>query len=380
MLKPLVSLLPTTILVFSLTACTSEPPPVPPAELLSTSNEQSLVRLWSAKIGEAGRGRFELDLKGDNLVLANRKGQVSKLSAATGMRQWQRDLDVRLTAGVGGTENVAIVTDVNAMVHVLDRDSGNTLWQATMSSEVIRPVSAGFGLAVVRSNDGRVVAFDLADGSERWRVSNTPPALTLNGYSRPLLLNGGVLVGLDDGRVLALNQSTGKLIWESVLSVPSGRSEVERLVDVDADLLIDDTAIYAANYQGKVVRLEPAQGQTIWSVPLSAGSGMAQDLTRLVVVDEKDTVHMLAKESGQALWQNNTMPGRRLSPPALTPDGDVLVGDVEGFLHILSGDDGRAVGRSRLGDEPILAAPVIVDDVAYLLSSSGQVAAYRFTR
>jgi len=139
------------------------------------------------------------------------------------------------------------------------------------------------------------------DGTERWSQSNTPPALTLNGYSRPLLLDGGVLVGLDDGRLLALNTNSGELIWESVLSVPRGRSEVERLVDIDADIAIDDEGIYVANYQGKAARLEPGRGQIVWSTPLSAGSGIALNDVGLIVINEDDSIIKLDKETGQQL-------------------------------------------------------------------------------
>jgi len=138
---------------------------------------------------------------------------------------------------------------------------------------------AGFEAAVVRSADGRVVVLELDDGSERWIQSETPPALTLNGYSRPLLVSGGLLMGLDDGRVVALELATGRLIWETVLSVPSGRSEIERLVDIDADIAIDNEGIYVANYQGRAARLEPARGQIVWSSAMSAGAGIALTVT-----------------------------------------------------------------------------------------------------
>ena len=127
-----------------------------------------------------------------------------------------------------------------------------------------------------------------------------------------------MLVGLDDGRMLALDMASGRLIWETILSVPSGRSEIERLVDIDADFVIDDEGIYVANYQGLAARLEPARGQLVWSSPLSAGSGIALNDTGLIVIDEDDTVIKLDKATGVELWKNDTMPGRRLSPPAFT--------------------------------------------------------------
>ena len=363
-----------------MSACTSEPPPVPPAELESFTSEVQLLRIWSAKAGKAGRGLFEPLVIGDQIYTANREGEVTAFDAGTGMRQWRRQLDVTLTSGVGGADDLLFVSDSDATVHALDASTGESRWQASMSSEVLMPVVYGFDVVAMRSVDGRLVTLEPEDGTERWSLSNTPPALTLNGYSRPLLLDGGVLAGLDDGRLLALNMLSGDVIWESVLSVPSGRSEVERLVDVDADIVIDDEGIYVANYQGRAARLEPARGQIIWSTPLSAGAGIALDDSGLIVVDEDDSIRKLDKETGQQLWINDSMPGRRFSAPAFTPQGDVLVGDVEGFLHVLDADDGRVLGRARPGNNPIVARPLRVDDTVYVQARDGAVTAYRFAQ
>jgi outer membrane protein assembly factor BamB len=334
--------------------------------------------LWSTKAGRSGRGVFEPLIDEQQVIVANRDGRIISLSRDSGIQRWRRELDVELTSGVGGSGEQIYVSDTDATVHTLDPATGEDIWRARTSSEIVVPVVAAYGVAIVRSTDGRIVALELDDGSERWSVSNPPPALSLSGYSRPLLLDGGVLVGLDDGRLLALNMTTGKVIWESVLSVPSGRSEIERLVDIDADLAVDDEGIYVANYQGRAARIEPSKGQVVWSVPLSIGSGIALDESSLIVVDENDTVQKLDKQNGQVLWSNETMTGRRLTAPEFTSQGDILVGDVEGYLHVLSAEDGSAIGRTRLTDEPIRSRPVKVDNVIYVQSVDGVVAAYRF--
>ncbi|MDB3935905.1 outer membrane protein assembly factor BamB [Granulosicoccus sp.] len=370
----------TTFLVVMLAACSSEPPPTPPAELKATTGDVKLLRLWSSKAGESGRGLFEPLVIEDQVIVANKDGLVTAFARDTGMRRWRSDLDVNLTSGVGGESDLIFVSDVNAIVHALDPATGEEKWQAQASSEVLKPVVAGYGIAALRSADGRLATLELDDGSERWSISETPPALTLNGYSRPLLLDGGVLVGLDDGRLIALETASGSIIWETVLSVPRGRSEVERLVDIDADIVIDDAGIYVANYQGKAARLEPARGQIVWSTPLSAGSGIALNDTGLVVIDEDDSIIKFDKEDGTELWKNDTMPGRRLSPPAFTAEGDIIIGDVEGYLHVLDSDTGEILGRTRPAKKPILARPLLVEETVYVQASDGVLTAYRFSR
>ncbi len=368
------------LLAALLVGCANEPPPVPPASLKATSAEISPLRVWRSNVGEAGRGRFEPMVTGDQVIAANRRGKITSFSADNGMRRWTSELDVRLTSGISGDDGQIYVGDIDGVLHALDDQTGEPLWTAPGSSEILVPASASFGALIVRSTDGRVVSLDPETGEVLWTVSNTPPALTLNGYSRPLVLESGVLLGLDDGRLLALDVNNGKPFWESVISVPSGRSEIERLVDIDADIVVDDDGIYLANYQGKAARLEPAQGQIVWSVPMSAGSGIAVRNQDLVVIDDQDGIHKLDKGSGQIIWSNEEMPGRRLSPPAFTKAGDIVVGDTEGYIHVIDIDTGAIIGRARLSDEAIIARPVSTEDAMFVQTTDGVVGAYRFAR
>ena len=375
-LAPLLSLL----LAFG---CASDPPPVPPSPLASFEPTVTLARLWRSSVDEAGRGRFEPYLDAERVVVASGEGEVAAFDRRTGMRLWRTELDTRLSSGVGGSADVdaVYVGSLDGTVHALALSSGEPLWNVSMSSEVLVAPVAGFGAVIVRSVDGRVVALEPGDGSERWSVSNTPPTLTVAGYSRPLAVDGGVLVGLDDGRLLALALDTGRTIWESVLSVPSGRSEIERLVDIDADPLVDDAGIYVVNYQGQAARLEPVRGQLVWSVPMSSTAGLALGGTRLVVVDEEDVLHALERDSGREIWSSEVLRGRRLSPPAALAGGEaVVVGDLEGYLHVVSLEDGALLGRARVADGPITVRPVVDGDTVYTQGEDGRVAAHTVAR
>ena len=370
----------------ALVGCASAPPAVPPTELTPITAEVTPARRWSASVEKAGRGRFEPWVDAERVVVADGKGRVTAFDRDGGRRLWVTELDERLASGVGGDANSDAATrlyvgSADGVVHAVDAATGERLWNATVSSEVrVAPVEA-FGAVVVRSVDGRVVALEPEDGGERWSVSNTPPALTVAGYSRPLLVDGGALVGLDDGRVVALALDTGRAIWESVLSVPSGRSEVERLVDVDADPLVGDAGIYVVGYQGRAARLEPARGQVVWSRPMSSTAGLALAGDRLVVVDEEDGLHALERESGRELWSSESLRGRRLSPPAVLPGGDAfVVGDFEGYLHVVALDDGRLIGRTRPARGPITSRPVVDDGRVFVLGEDGRTASYDIAR
>jgi len=361
--------------------CVGDEPAVPPTELTPIDAEVTLSRRWGSSVEEAGRGRFRPLLEGELLVVASGNGEVIAFDRRSGARRWRTELDTALASGVGGGEDALYVGSSDGVVHALEARTGEPLWSAPMSSEILVAPVAAFGTVVVRSVDGRIAALEPDSGEERWSVSNTPPALTVTGYGRPLLLDGGVLIGLDDGRALALTLEGGRTIWETVLSVPSGRSEIERLVDADADPLVDREGIYMVNHQGRAARLEPARGGVVWSVPMSSTAGLALGGDRLVVVDEEDVLHALERESGRELWTSEALRGRRLSPPAVLVDAGVaLVGDLEGYLHAVSLEDGVLVGRTRAAKEPITARPLVDDATVYVQSESGRVSAHGVAR
>jgi len=334
--------------------------------------------MWSRKLNKSAKGRFQPLVVDDVVYAASRAGEVMAIDQQTGEQKWIRNLSMPLSSGVGGADNRLFVSTSNGQVLALNAADGEVLWQAQASSEVLTPVSAGFGAVIVRSADGRLLSLDPATGKERWSQTYTPPALTINGYSRPLLLDSGILVGLDDGRLLALNSDSGKLLWESVVSVASGRSEVERLADIDGSIRIDDSAIYAVSYQGKLARLEPSKGEIVWSVPMSSTAGLAISDTAIFVVGDDDEVHAFDKASGQVLWKQAALKHRRLSAPIVVGTNQVLVGDLDGYLHVLDAADGRLTGRSRVAKKSIFSEIISSEDTIVVQAADGTVAALRF--
>ena len=355
-------------------ACATDPV-VPPTELTSIKAETKLKKLWSTSLSKSKQGRFEPFVQDGIVYAASQAGEVVAIDSKTGNVQWRRKLASILGSGVGGDANAVYVSTIDGLVIALNNTNGNILWESAASSEVLTPVSAGFGSVVVRSADGRILSLDPSNGDEQWSTTYTPPALTLNGYSRPLLLDGGVLVGLDDGRLLALRSDAGTVIWESVISVPSGRSEVERLVDIDGNIRVDDSAIYVVNYQGKLARIEPGKGQILWSVPTSSTAGLAISDKAAVVITDNDEVHAFNKENGQPLWQQSAFIGRRLTAPQIVGNDLIVVGDLEGYVHILNSADGRLIGRTRIGKKALFPEIVLAEKNLFIQSSDGTVAA-----
>jgi len=365
--------------VLLVVGCSTPEPVEPPTPLTAVDTQINVSRSWSVSVGDKdkrGLTRFVPLVLDSTIYAASIDGKVVAVDANSGAVRWRRNLNRSLASGVGGDKDSIYVADRDGTVFALSPEDGKTRWEYAMSSEVLAPVAAAFGAVVVRSADGRIAGLNAADGTERWSNTYTPPALTVHGYGSPRMLDNGVLLGLDDGKIIALSLDAGRVLWESVVSYPSGRSEVERLVDVDAEILVDRSNIYAANYQGAMVKLEPVRGRSLWSAELSTTVGFAQLDNSLFVADDRDRVVAISKEDGSTLWEQEALIGRRLTRPAISA-GVVLVADFEGYVHVLSSTDGSLQGRLRAGSEQILELVPFDENTVVMQTRDGRLRSIR---
>jgi len=308
--------------------------------------------------------------------VASVDGVVQALDAASGKSLWRKRFDRRLHSGLSIDDQQVYVSDVDGYVLALSLSDGSLVWEYLMSSEVNAPVGTNGEIVVIRGADGRVVTLSANDGVERWSKTYSPPPLTVRGYSQPLLVSKGVLLGLDDGNLIALALDSGRTLWQSEIASASGRSEIERMVDIDADPLIDDQHIYAVSFQGNLAQLEPGRGRQTWSIPMSSVVGMSQGDDALYLVDASDHVIAVGKQSGDTLWKNTQLEGRHLTRPVLVGN-QVVVADFEGYLHVLSTKDGSLSGRGRAGNAAVNVAPVLVGDSIIVYPNDAKLRSFR---
>lgn len=345
------------------TGCAKDEPLIPPTPLSAIERTVAASTQWSVSVGKRDKknvASFRPVSVNGVVYAAGIDGRVTAVDADTGAVQWQTRVQSSLRSGVAADEARVVVANREGQLTALDSTSGESLWTYDMSSEVLSAVATGFGVVVARGADGRIVGLDGATGTERWTRTYTPPALTVYGYSPPVLLPTGVLLGLDDGKVIALSLENGRTLWESRLTVATGRSEIERLVDIDSNILLDDSFIYAVGYQGNVARLEPQRGNQLWSTALSSTVGMTQSEAALYVTEETDRVVAVNKDDGETLWEQTALVGRKLTRPVLI-NGALVVIDFEGIVHVLDTATGELEGRLDTGAEGIGSQPLVVD-------------------
>jgi len=355
----------------------------PPTELVDIESAIAIGEAWSRDIGDT-EGRHGLRkppaVAGDRVLVGDLEGKVVAVDAATGKELWQVETGIRIASGAGTGDGTAVFGGMDGEVLALDLASGAERWRSTVSSEVLATPAIARGIVVVRSYDGRLFGLDASDGKRRWLYDRGVPALTLRGNSAPVIAGGAVYAGYDDGRVVAVRLEDGAPAWEQVVAIGEGRTDLDRMVDVDGMLAIGDAEVYAVTFQGQVAALATESGQPLWTREFSSYGGLTLAGDRVLVTDDEGVVFALDRRSGGALWKMDALKYRWPTTPAVHGEYAV-VGDLEGWLHWIELDSGKLVGRTRIGRDAIRAAPVAsADGSLFAITVDGDLAALRIGR
>lgn len=353
-----------------------------PSSLVELTNRFQPLRIWSRDIG-AGTDEQLLNLRpmvaGGVVFAADADGRVQALDAANGQIRWSVDLDLPISGGPGFGEGMVMVGTRDGELVAMNAQDGAVRWTRQLTSEILSVPAARDGVVIVHTIDGKLFGLEATNGNERWRYEREVPVLTLRGAGSPVLSNGAAFVGLSGGKLVALRIDNGGLLWDVNVTVPSGRSELERMADIDGDPLVFGGGVFVATYQGEVAAIEQRSGRQAWQRRLSVYSGMASDGQKLYLSDADGVVWALDVRSGAAVWSQDVLKNRRLSD-AVVLDDYVVVGDFEGYLHWIDRSDGELAARTRVGGAPITKGITVVDDVLYVQGDDGELAALTLPR
>ena len=348
-----------------------------PTPLVQITPSVNVARLWSASIGggEKSLGMGQHPAIADGRVYAAAvDGGVHALDLKTGQSVWRYASELPLSGGPGAGEGLVVVGSLEGDVIALDAATGTEKWKAKVGNEVLAAPAIGGGTVYVHSNDGRVTAFDAATGERRWFYSVEVPTLTVRGSGPVTIGPGIVFVGNDNGNLTALSATDGGVLWSTPVAEPDGRSELERMADVDGAVVIDNTMLYATSYKNHTIAIDGPSGQIAWDRENGGPRGLGLSNSAVVVTDPVGKVWALDKNSGASLWQQDGLAHRNTSAPAVQGDYAV-VGDLEGVVHWLRLNDGAFAARAQIGG-PITGQPVVSDGVVVVQTTEGQLAAF----
>ena len=376
-------------MMFSIAGCSTisgwfdsdDDDPMAPMALSDITETVKIKELWSVGVGDGqGDGFYRLQpaISGEVIYAASADGEVVAVDRKRGKTLWEVDLDISLSGGVGVYNDVLLLGSSEGLVLKLDANTGEQLWTTMLTGEILSPPQANGKVVVAQTYNGKLQGLDFATGQLLWTYNSKVPVLTLRGTSVPIMENNRVYAGFASGRVLAFDAQTGSIVWDGRVAIPQGRSEIERIVDVDGTMELAGDELYAVSYQGSVVAIDIESGRKIWQQKASSFSGVSLGFGNVYAADEDGTLNAFMRNGEGVRWSQGALGYRQLSRP--TPVGSyVTVGDFEGYLHVLSQVDGDFVGRVRVDSDGVRADMLSEDGILYVFANDGELVAYEIT-
>ncbi len=348
-----------------------------PKKLIKYKREIEIKRLWEKDTG-SGVGKLTLRLKAsidsDRVYSADYRGRVSAYKLKDGDKIWSIDTKKPISSGTSVGFGKVFVGTSQGEVLAINAINGKIIWKSRVSSEVLSAPGVGRSIVVIRSIDGVITGLSSNTGQKIWQYKRRAPRLTIRGSSAPIVSGSTVYAGFDNGKVVGLNVNTGRLLWQRSISAIRGRTEIERLADIDTDPIIRDGVLYVAGYQGKLAAISIKDVQLLWTRKMSSIKSLAVDYKNVYVTDEHSQVWAYDKSTGVSVWKQSSMRARKMTGPAVLGEY-IVVGDYQGYLHWLSRDDGRVVARYKADGRGYIEAPTVINNMLITLGKGGELTA-----
>ncbi|MFA5960827.1 MAG: outer membrane protein assembly factor BamB [Tatlockia sp.] len=349
-----------------------------PSNLKPIKSKAHLVEKWSVPVASSHASNANLKLKpeiiGNIIYTADSSGLIQAVDRTTGKMQWSKKLAEGIVSGPTIASGViAVGTDASSLI-LLKQADGSLLWQAKVSGEILSKPVIAQNKVITKTIDGNLYAFKLSNGEKLWLSDHGAPSLILKASSSPVVRDNLALVGYSDGKMDAVDMETGRLVWQRSIAYARGASDVERLVDIDADPIVRGDIAYLASYQGYIGALSLTNGQFVWRKPASVYKNMVMDSNTIYLTDSDDIVWAINRQNGQVNWKQTALKARGLTEPVLMGDR-LLAADKTGFLHVLSTQNGELMGRTQVGSA-VSIAPAVAGNNIYVMSTNGKLSRF----
>lgn len=341
-------------------------PKVKPAELTPIQSSVDMKPLWQASAGGAGEFVLTPAVVGDSVYVAGKDGSLARLDG--GRQVWRITVGQGISGGVGASAKLVVVGTPKGDVLAFNAADGSAVWQARASSEILAAPAVAGDLVVVRSGDTRIFGFEAADGKRRWVYQRSTPALALRSNVSVTVTDQAAYAGFPGGKLAAIALNNGAALWEVTVALPKGSTELERIADVASDPVVVGRSVCAVAYQGRVACFDIGNGSQQWARDVSSIAGLDIGGRALYVSDDKGAVHAFERSNGSSLWKQDKLFMRGVTRPVAV-GGRVAVADYQGFVHLLSEDDGAFVGRVATDGSAIVAPPRRVSSDTFVVQS-----------
>jgi outer membrane protein assembly factor BamB len=324
-----------------------------PRKLEKFSSKYSVKNNWKISFNNAENtlGNFVPSFNASNIFFADSSGVIYSIDSESGQVNWETQSNF-LSSGVSSGFGILVVSDVDGNVIAHNQNDGSVLWTSNVKSEVLAPAAIDAKFVIIKTGSGELLALDKNSGELQWSYRSKLPNLTIRGSSSPIISDEQIFVSFDNGRLGVFQLDTGFPIWDGAISYPSGTSELESLVDSDSSPLVEGGLVYTTNYQGNLNVFDLAQKRSVWTSESSSFFSPVILKGVLAVVEANSSMKTFFMKSLQPSWNSDEYLNREISN-AISFKGQLVVGDLDGYIHIIDPLNGSTTGREKISRKPI---------------------------
>ena len=324
-----------------------------PRKLENISNNKKIITNWDISFtGENLLGNFIPSFAGDSIYFADSSGNIKSINSISGSINWKKEVSL-LSTGISAGFGILIVADIDGNVIALDQNNGTKLWTSNVKGEVLAPAAVDAKFIIVKTGSGELIALNKDSGEIEWSYRSKLPALTIRGSSSPVIDNNMVYATFDNGRLGVFELESGYPVWDGAISYVSGSSELENLIDSDSSPVIEGGLVFTTSYQGNINIFDIAQKRSVWQSESSSFYSPLLLRGLIILVEANSNLKTFFSKNLEKSWSSNEYLNRSLSNPS-SFNGFLLVGDFEGYIHIIDPLNGQTVARKKISRKPIM--------------------------
>ena len=369
-----------TVLTLALAGCANKGvkvEDVKPNPLPKLVQAKTLVPVFSttvASTSEADPLRLRLDVDNGVIFAINPKGEVEAYQGK--QRLWQKKISKQgLSSGVEAKDGLVIVGNSKGQLFALDQTTGDEKWTAQLSGAILAPSLIHAGRVITVANDGTVYAHEVETGKQAWTYSLPNVQFSLRGQAAPVALDArNVLIASANAYIYAIDAISGAPKLQRRVAVSEGRSDIQRLIDIDGEPTVMGQFVVTTSYQGQVTVLDLNSQQVVWSEDASSNQRPEVKGNGVFVAQTDGKITAYEITTGNKLWENDQLLNRKLSNPVML-DNDLVVGDLDGVLHLIDPATGEIVGRSKTSDE--VRTLRVIDNQLYVGTRKGAMSVWQ---
>jgi outer membrane protein assembly factor BamB len=344
-----------------------------PKQLSEIKQTIQLKKEWTKKVGVNSNANqfFKISpkLHGNSIYTADKSGLIMATDKKSAKTLWQKNIAKNIVSGPYIASNYLAVSTSDAHIALLDAKTGKLLWLKPVSNEILSSPIIANNKLLAKTIDGNLYAFSVKDGKKLWVYEHGSPNLILKSASSPVVDKNYAIVGFADGKLDGVSLDTGMLAWQRSIAYPNGSSDIDSLVDIDATPIVSGSIVYTAAYQGYITALSLESGQFLWRHKLSTYKDLAYNRNKLFATDSQDVVMAFNRSNGSVAWRQTGLKARNVSAPAVRGNY-VLIGDIEGVIHILSSKNGKFISRAAINGS-VINKPILDGNDVFILTTNG---------